>query len=204
MNKFSIKEAIKYGWDNFKSHARLLLLVAITIFAVNYIPEGFIKITGQEEGMLVSIIDVASWILGFIISMGFIRITLNIYDKKNVTYSNLFLYNPEYLWRYIVTSLIEMTIIMLGLILLIIPGIIFATRLQFATYFVIDKKYRPIEAIKASWNLTEGQTWNLFLYGLVAILINLAGLLALLVGILVTIPLTCLATTYIYRKLEKN
>jgi uncharacterized membrane protein len=73
--------------------------------------------------------------------------------------------------------------------------------LQYTTYLIVDKNLGPIEAIKKSWSVTRGNTWNLFFFGILLGLINILGMVCLLVGLFITIPLGMLATTFVYRKL---
>jgi uncharacterized membrane protein len=87
------------------------------------------------------------------------------------------------------------------LLLLIIPGIFFGIRLKYATYLVIDKNLGPLEAIKGSWKITRGNVWNLFFLSILLGLINLLGLLCLVIGLFITVPLSMLATAFVYRKL---
>ena len=94
-----------------------------------------------------------------------------------------------------------MLIMFCGFLLLIIPGIIWAIGFQLAPYFVVDKGMDPLEALKKSWAATRGAKWNLFLFGLLLGLINMLGFLALMVGLLFTLPLSMVAMAYVYRKL---
>lgn len=41
-------------------------------------------------------------------------------------------------------------------------GILLASRFIFAGYFIIDKNNGPLEALQASWNLTQGKTCKMF------------------------------------------
>ena len=45
--------------------------------------------------------------------------------------------------------------------------------------------------------------WPIFVFYIVLALINFLGIVALFVGLFVTIPITYLADTYIYRKLKE-
>ncbi len=58
-----------------------------------------------------------------------------------------------------------------------------------------------MEAFRESARMTDGQKGQLFLFGLVIALFNLAGALCLLVGLLFTIPASMMAMAYVYRKL---
>jgi uncharacterized membrane protein len=76
-----------------------------------------------------------------------------------------------------------------------------AIRLKYSAYLVVDKNLGPVEAIKTGWKLTKGNVWNLFFFEILLCLINLLGALCLLVGLFITVPLSMLATTFVYRKL---
>jgi hypothetical protein len=52
-----------------------------------------------------------------------------------------------------------------------------------------------------NWRITKGHKVQLFLFGLALIGLNILGLLALVVGIVVSVPATWLAVTHAYRKL---
>ncbi|MFC2003704.1 hypothetical protein ACFLV4_07190 [Chloroflexota bacterium] len=74
--------------------------------------------------------------------------------------------------------------VIVGFFLLIIPGIIFACKLAFTPFLVVDRKMDVIEAVKESWRMTNGHAWTVFLIGLLAIPISIAGLICLGVGII--------------------
>lgn len=55
--------------------------------------------------------------------------------------------------------------------------------------------------MKESWRITKGHKWQLLLLFLALLLVNLLGLLALFVGIFVSVPITMLAFAHAYRTL---
>ena len=89
-------------------------------------------------------------------------------------------------WNAVLASLLVFVIVGIGLILLIVPGIIFACKLAFTPYLVVDQKMEVIEAVKTSWSMTKGHAWKVFLIGLLAIPICIAGLICLGVGIILS------------------
>ncbi|MEI6316451.1 MAG: DUF975 family protein [bacterium] len=91
-----------------------------------------------------------------------------------------------------------------GMILLIIPGIIFAIRLAFVKFIMVEKEMKPMEALRESKRITKGYRWKLFWFFLVVLFINILGLICLFVGLLYTAPLTALATVIVYKKLSDN
>ncbi|MFC1968798.1 hypothetical protein ACFLVX_05395 [Chloroflexota bacterium] len=87
-------------------------------------------------------------------------------------------------WNAVLATLLVGAIVIVGLVLLIIPGIIFACKLAFTPYLVVDRRMAVIEAVKESWRMTNGHAWTVFLIGLLAIPISIAGLICLIVGII--------------------
>lgn len=71
-----------------------------------------------------------------------------------------------------------------GYLMLIIPGYIVAIRLFWADEFAIGEGANPIEAVRKSWNLTQGYGWKIFgfqiLAGLAAYVIVAPGFFLLL------------------------
>ncbi len=113
------------------------------------------------------------------------------------SFADLFRGFQDYL-NVVLANLVVWFIIGFGFLLLIIPGIIFACKLAFTPYLVMDRKMRAAEAIKESWRLTRGHAWTVFFIGLLAIPLVLAGLVAFGVGVLVSIMWISLALASLY------
>jgi len=137
------------------------------------------------------------------VSLGAVTFALRAHDDiASVTLGDL--WNPQPFWRYLGAAILTWLIVTVGFLLLIVPGVIAALGLYFASYFVIDRGAGPINALKQSWHMTKGHKWQLFLFSLVLIGLNLLGLLALVIGIFVTVPITWLAVTHAYRTLASQ
>ena len=203
VNKFSKSEAIKFGWNTTKKNFPFLLKV--------YLIAGVISVLGNTTYYKVKLIDfdfvtnfliqTALWILTTIISMGLIKIALKFTDDQKPNISDLYRQYPLF-FKYFAGEILAAIAAFLGFILLIVPGIILFIKLYFVNLLIIDKGFGPIQAIKKSWKMTQGQFWNLFLFGLALLGLNILGALALLIGLLWTIPTTSIATAYVYRKLS--
>jgi len=89
-------------------------------------------------------------------------------------------------WNAVLASLLVGVIVLIGFILLIVPGIVFACKLAFTPYLVVDRKMAVIEAVKESWRMTGGHAWKVFFIGLLAIPISIAGLLCFGIGIILS------------------
>ncbi|HMB63456.1 MAG TPA: hypothetical protein VKN36_10310 [Eudoraea sp.] len=87
----------------------------------------------------------------------------------------------------VLSSLLTFAIIGLGFLFLIVPGIIFACRLAFVSFLVMDKNMEPIAAIEKSWEMTRGYGWKIFGMALLAIPVFFAGLLCFIVGVIIAV-----------------
>lgn len=198
--KFSKSEAIHFGWNTMKSNLRffigLLIVIGLVYFVLNIIA-GLVK---KDAPVLSIIISIIGWVLYMIISMGLIKISLKFCDNEKGKFTDLFSSFPLFL-KFLFGSILYELIILGGAILLIIPGIIWAIQFQFFSYFIIDKGFGPIEALKKSSLITKGAKWDLFLFGLLLGLINILGAICFLIGLFATIPTTIIAKAFVYRKL---
>lgn len=106
------------------------------------------------------------------------------------------------IWKTFVWSLLFALIMLGGLLLLIIPWIIFSTRFSFFAYAIIDKWYWPVDALKYSWRITKWHFWEIVWFWLYFCLINMLWLLCLIIGILWTSAMTNMAMARYYRLLS--
>lgn len=95
-------------------------------------------------------------------------------------------FRTKYL-NIILSNLIVFALVLLGFIMLIIPGIIILCRLAFVTYLVMDKDLEPMKAVEKSWELTRGHGWQVFGMGILSIGIFIAGLIFCFVGVIISI-----------------
>ena len=92
--------------------------------------------------------------------------------------------------------------VIIPIILIIIPAVYISVRLQFYNYFLLDEETGIIEAIKRSAEISKGYVGELFLLGVVLSIIILVSIIPLGLGLLISIPLSTMATSYVYLKLK--
>ncbi len=90
-------------------------------------------------------------------------------------------------WNAVAANVVVGLIVGLGFVMLIVPGIIFAIRLAFVPYLVIDREMELTEALGKSWEMTKGYGGQIFLMGIIAFFIIILGLIALFVGVVVSV-----------------
>jgi uncharacterized membrane protein len=201
---FSSKACIRFGWEAFKQRpgfyigASLLILLAYLVSGA--ISGGLdVAITGNyEEPSLPG--TLVNFVLGTLIGMGATAFYLNAHDHPETAgYSSL--WHPRPFWSYFIANLAVGILVAIGFVLLIVPGIIAMLMFMFSSFIVIDREKGPIESMAVSKLITKGKRWPLLGFILLLLLINIAGLLALVVGLLVTIPVSTLAFAHAYRVL---
>ncbi|MEE9253257.1 MAG: hypothetical protein V3U74_07935 [Thermodesulfobacteriota bacterium] len=212
---FSKGEAVRFGWDTMKSNLGFLIVIMILYMLIPALTE-----------IMTSVFIIIPFFVECALFMGFIRINLGFVDNRRPKLGELFsCFGPLLLLKYIVASFLYMLIVIAGLILLIVPGIIWAIKFSFYPYFLVDKGLGIIDSLKKSAEITDGVKLDLFvlsvLLGLIILLGALVFPIVLLVaipttnfevhdyllyiagftGLLVTIPTTMLALAFVYRRL---
>jgi uncharacterized membrane protein len=202
--QFSSSEAIKFGWETFKRRPWFFIGATFLIVLASALCDGFTSgidaaLTGSTEdpSIIGTVINLA---LGTLVSMGATAFFLAAHDNPD-TVDLSALWHPRPFWKYLGASLLLSLAVAIGFVLLIVPGIIFGLMFMFATFVVIERELGPIDAMNESNRLTRGHKWPLLGFVLLLVLINLLGLLALVVGLLVSIPVSTLAFVHAYRVL---
>ena len=98
----------------------------------------------------------------------------------------------------VLANILQVVIIGMGFVFLIVPGIIFACKLAFVPYLIVDRRMDAVAAIKKSWSMTKGHAWKVFGIGCLALFVALLGLLLIGVGIVVSIMWIRLASATLY------
>jgi uncharacterized membrane protein len=202
-SKFSMSEAIKFGWEVMKNN--LLFFVAVLI--ITWIAQGIFSVPNSFgwPGHLVfyPFFSLISLVIGVFVGMAYIRISLGFCDGKEADFSDLWAGYPLF-FNYLIGSILYGLIVLGGLILLIVPGIIWAIKYSMFGYLIIDREMPPVAALKKSGQITKGAKWDLFLLGFLFLGIVILGALVCLVGLFAAIPTVMVAHAFVYRKLAAS
>ena len=187
------------GWRQLWKYFLELFLIGIISLIIG-IPTGMAA-WGQDAAAAVGILSFLGLAYGILINgpidygVSFAYLKAARGDKLEI--KDMFEAFKNY-WNAVLASLLVFVIIVLGLVLLIVPGIIFACKLAFTPYLVVDRKMAVVEAVKESWRMTGGHAWKVFLIGLLGIPIGIAGLICLGVGVIISIMWITLALASLY------
>lgn len=188
-HNFTIKELFNSAWQATKKNAWYLF----TIFFI--------------AGLILSIgsLTPLGGFVQILVGISIVTISLVIVSGNMPTYEDTIKSFKTYkiAWHYLLATLLYALIVVVGIILLIIPGIYLAVRLQFYKFIVIDNENMgPVNALKKSMDITRGHFWKLLGFMITLGLFNLLGLLFFVVGLIVTIPVSVLAMAFLYKKLS--
>lgn len=197
--RFDRGEAVRFGWEVMKNNLLffvVVLLIAWALEAIFSIPH-----MGWHAFFFISpFFALINLVISIFIAMAYIRISLRFVDGEKADFPDLWASYPLF-FNYLVGAILYGLIILAGLILLIIPGIIWGIKYQFFGYLIIDKEMPPVAALKKSGQITMGSKWSLFVLALLFLGIFILGLLACVVGLFAAIPTIMVAHAYVYRKL---
>ncbi len=211
-DSFSIKKYIGLAWTIFKSSWKTYykitiivgLLLAIVTIIFNMVSLSAISTSGGDQSASASLIKNSLGIVNSLLmnyfAIGLTLAVLMIVRGQTPTF-NVFKVTIRQFINVLVVNLLYGIIILVGYILLIVPGVIWSLKYTYASTLVIDLKMRPLEALKASSTLTNGIKWRLFLISYVYVGILILGFLALGVGLLVASPIVYISTYLVYDSL---
>ena len=220
-HRFSIKTAFSRGWEVFTKRPLffvgvllLVIVIAIALQAPSIIVDvltpddlenaNAAMVTAALIGVWVSLLfGLIAWAAQQYLSVGVLRLTLDAASGRPYSLKSLII-EPKLFLHAILASLVAGVLIFIGFLLLIIPGIYLSLAFAPLMYLVIDQKLGPVDAVQRCWELTKGNRGWLFLFGLASFGINMLGMLALGIGLFVTVPLTWLATADVYRQLTEK
>jgi len=204
---FQISDILGFAWNTTIKNIWFFVGVFLIFLFFSYLPTvaqlilQHIRPPQPIYGILYVSFMVIGWIISIAINIGVIRIMLSFIDGQKPAVSTLFDAGGVF-WKYLGTVILYGLIVIGGLLLFIVPGIIWAVKFLFAQWIVVDTGCGPIEALKRSSAATYGLKWQILGFYVICVLIIYAGFFALLVGAFVTMPIFFLALALLYRQLS--
>ena len=179
--------AYSFGWDRMKKFFLDLFLITL-IVGVVWIPYSIMQsLDGRHTpgGSILQIFGLAYLLLLIApIDYGSAFVFLKAVRNEQFEVKDMFLAFEKNYINVVLANLLHWGIVSIGIFLFVVPGIVFACRLAFVKYLVLDRKLEPVEAVKESWRMTKGHAGKIFWMGFLAFPILIAGLICLGVGVI--------------------
>src|SRR5690348_17267637 len=142
MNTFSAGAMIRFGWDTFWKRPWFFVAVTVLIGIFSGISGHVTNVIGKpQSGTAVVVVGVGfliSFLIGLLIKMGSTHTYLKAHDNvEAVKFEDL--WAPQHIVSFVIAAIFVAAIVIIGLILLVVPGIIWALRYGFVPYLVIDR-----------------------------------------------------------------
>ncbi|MEB2783666.1 hypothetical protein [Algoriphagus persicinus] len=187
---FDIKEILTKAWEMFKSRA---------LFHVGYM----VLIGAIQAGFALYLKDFTflySIFLAPPLVCGFYLVANRQSQKEYIDFQNYF-DGFKYWWNVMSANLISSIVIVLGIICFVVPGIYLLIGYMFCLLFVIFGGFDFWTSMELSRKLVHTNWVKFFVFGLALLALNLAGFLCLIVGLLITVPMTYLAVYILFEEL---
>ncbi len=175
-----------HGWRMLKKYVLEAFLVTVVALVVS-LPGYALMNANKDAGHGNDVLAVIGFIYFVLITRPFkygaLSVLLKAARDERVQVRAMFEALENYL-NVVLANLFVCVIIIIGLVLFIVPGLVFACRLSFTPFLVVENRMEAIEAVKESWRLTRGHAWTIFLMALVAIPVVALGVACLGVGLI--------------------
>ncbi len=176
--EFDINRYFNEGWELFKRAPGVFIGFTVvylaTIAVVGYINENLSSIVN----LFVTPIAAAGYYTA-----------ASIVDRKGHIEFNDFFHSMDRYWQLFLLNLVVTILSVIGLVLLIIPGIWFMVAVMFGYPLVALGRLGFIDSIEVSIRVINKKWFHFLLLGLLIALVLVVGVLACGVGILAAIPL---------------
>ncbi len=195
---FSPTNIISQAWQLWKNHIVFSWKVLGVIVLVTIV---FSILDPNGDSALISLL---SMVVTLFFELGAFALFLKLIRTGQEGKIEEILGQKDIYLQALIGNVIYYIMMVIGFILLIVPGIYVFVRFMLLPYVFVDQKLGWQEALKEASRLSEGYRWNLLGFALLLILINFVGALLLLVGLLVSIPVSAMAMAMAYEHIKKE
>lgn len=186
------------SWPLFKEHLWLLVGATALYFLIASIGSNPIK---DNYGLGNNLLNIIGFIITGPLTAGIYWMMLKAHRNEPFEFGDLFVGFNEFGRAFGVYALSWLATV-LGLLLLIVPGLIIGVGLWPALFLVMDDDRGVVDTLKEAWALTDGYRLQLFGLGVVLFFLVLLGLVAFFVGIFFTGAFALLVAAAAYEELS--
>lgn len=209
--RFYISEVLSEAWDK-TSGAKGTIFLAIIIYLAVSIGLSIISqiilaivasVISNNEAIVLALSFILQILFNFIllpIGVGLTILGIRRSADASIEAGSIMGYFSHAVQLFF-TYVLMMVMILIGLLLLVIPGIYLSVAYYYAIPLVAEKGLSPWEAMEISRKVVSKRWFTMFFFSIVLSLIVMVSALPLLIGLVWTIPMAIIAYGIIYRNM---
>lgn len=212
--EFSIRAVISEAWDKtngskwpiqlaFLYYFLVILAFIIVIVGVTIAFNGSTPATEPSMGdsmLFEFILQIAFNLILLPMIMGILMMGIHRSVDRPISANSVFAYFPKML-KLFVTTLLMYLMIMIGFMLLILPGIYLMVSYYMALPLVIEKNMGPWEALETSRKTVSHHWFRMVAFFIIMGFIYIISIIPLGIGLIWTLPLFMISYGIIYRNM---
>ena len=205
--QIAVGDVFERSWTIYKDKMIWCIGAVLIVGIVNYVVAQIANYASAILGALVGYpaVAIVCMILGIFagqlfalwLNIGMALLLLKIGRGQEPSMGDLFRGGPYFLTALVAGILVGL-IDLVGFVLLIVPGIIFALMFSQFLYLIVDRNVGIVESLELSMRITRGNKATLFLLWILSAGLIFAGMLMCCVGVIFTAPLVSLLWTVAY------
>jgi len=202
---FDASACIGRGWRLVIDNFGIVFIIGLVYFGISIlfgIVEGVLQDGGTPTAAS-GVVNIVGQVVSIFLSLGAIHAMLKLVDGEHPEVGDLFSQGPQFL-RGLGAYILYCLMVLVGCVLLIVPGIYLACRFGFFMQGIVDKNLGVMDSFNYSSELTTNNRLNVFLLYLLSFGVAILGLLALGVGLIVALPVTYVAHTVAFRWMQRG
>lgn len=196
---FSIGDTLREGWEltsGFKGTLWLALLIYVVLSVVLELVVGSLLGMNTQNGF--GAVLTGAILFPLTIGIGILGIRRAAGEETDAM--DIFS-SYAFILPLIIGYIAYVVMVMLGLLLLIIPGIYLSVMLVWFGQIIVLKQLSPVDALKESWRRMKGNFWAYFAIGLVLGLGIIISAIPLGLGLIWTLPWAVATTGVLFNRL---
>jgi uncharacterized membrane protein len=148
-------------------------------------------------GLSLIIVVVQAYMMG-----GILTVTLKAARGQPTAVGEIFA-GGRFFVPFLVGIIAQQILVGIGYVLCFVPGVILLLGLWAWGYIVVDQGMGAVDALKKSWEMMKGHKMAMFVWGLLSILVYVAGELACVLPVLlISLPMVFISSAWIYLRLK--
>ena len=197
---FNVIQVLKDSWKLFLANKKFYLKTVLIFGLIAVVADMLSEDKSRRlVDVVLALISMVAYWYGTIVLM---KASLAVTSGKPITEETSHL-SWSAVFSLIVGSILVGIGSIVGFVLFVIPGLIFALRASLTQYIILDQNEKAIGAIKKSLALTKGYFWSFFRLTLCFVVLGIISVIPLMgLGFILLTPISTLMLSSVYRKLQ--